>query len=107
MSVGAGLAPSPGRQDVRKRLVTAIVLGPLFLAAVAVGGVVFLAAVIVLVGLAAWEFFRLASHKRSRPRTVLGIGLALLFPILFFVAPANPLLVPAVDGARDPDRARA
>ena len=35
MSALAGLAPSPGRQDLRKRLVTAIVLGPLFLAAVA------------------------------------------------------------------------
>ena len=96
MSVGAGLAPSPGRQDVRKRLVTAIVLGPLFLAAVAVGGVVFLVAVLVLVGLAAWEFFRLAASKRSRPRTVPGIGLALLFPVLFFLAPANALLVPAL-----------
>ena len=96
MSVEAGLASSPGRQDVRKRLLTAIVLGPLFLAAVAVGGVVFLTAVLVLVGLAAWEFFRLASSKRFRPRAVPGIGLALLFPVLFFLAPANALLVPAL-----------
>jgi phosphatidate cytidylyltransferase len=96
VSVEAGLAPSPGRQDLRKRLLTAVVLGPLFLAAVAVGGVVFLAAVLLLVGLAAWEFFRLASSKRSRPRTVPGIGLALLFPVLFFLAPASSLSVPAL-----------
>jgi phosphatidate cytidylyltransferase len=96
VSVGAGLAPSPGRQDLRKRLVTAIVLGPLFLAAVAIGGVVFLLAVLALVGLGAWEFYRLAAAKRPRPRTVPGIGLALLFPLLFFVAPASPLTVPGV-----------
>lgn len=96
MSVGAGLAPSPGRQDLRKRLVTAIVLGPLFLAAVAVGGVVFLVAVLAVVALGAWEFFRLASRKPLRPRTAAGIGLALLFPILFFLSPASPLAVPAL-----------
>ena len=45
MSVETGLAPSPGRQDLRRRLVTAIVLGPLFLLAVAVGRLVFLGAI--------------------------------------------------------------
>ena len=96
MRVGAGLAPSPGRQDLRKRLVTAIVLGPLFLAAVAVGRVVFLVAILALVGLGVWEFYRLAAVKRPRPRVVPGIGLALLFPALFFLAPASPLTVPGL-----------
>ena len=96
MNALAGLAPSPGRQDLRKRLVTAIVLGPLFLAAVAIGGVVFLLAVLALVGLGAWEFYRLAAVKRPRPRIVPGLGLALLFPVLFFLAPASPLTVPGV-----------
>lgn len=96
MSVEAGLSPSPGRQDLRKRLVTAILLGPLFLAAVAVGGAVFLAAVLALVGVGAWEFFRLAGRKRSRPRAVLGIALALLFPVVFYLAPASALTIPGL-----------
>jgi phosphatidate cytidylyltransferase len=96
VSVGAGLAPSPGRQDLRRRLLTAIVLGPLFLAAVAFGGVVFLVAVVALVGLGAWEFYRLAAMKRPRPRTVPGIGLALLFPVLFYLAPASSLTGPGL-----------
>jgi phosphatidate cytidylyltransferase len=96
VSVGAGLAPSPGRQDLRRRLLTAIVLGPLFLAAVALGGVVFLVAVVALVGLGAWEFYRLAAMKRPRPRTVPGIGLALLFPVLFYLAPASSLTGPGL-----------
>ena len=91
-----GLAPSPGRQDLRKRLLTAIVLGPLFLAAVAIGGLVFLGAVLALVGLGAWEFFRLAAAKRPRPRTIPGIGLALLFPVLFYLAPGSPLAIPGL-----------
>jgi phosphatidate cytidylyltransferase len=96
VNVGAGLAAGPGRQDLRKRLVTAIVLGPLFLAAVAIGGVVFLFAVLAVVGFGAWEFYRLAAVKRPRPRIVPGIGLALLFPVLFFVAPNSPLTVPGL-----------
>lgn len=96
MSVEAGLSPSPGRQDLRKRLVTAILLGPLFLAAVAVGGAVFLAAVLALVGVGAWEFFRLAGRKRSRPRAILGIALALLFPVVFYLAPASSLTIPGL-----------
>lgn len=96
MSVEAGLSPSPGRQDLRKRLVTAILLGPLFLAAVAVGGAVFLVAVLALVGVGAWEFFRLAGRKRSRPRAVLGIALALLFPVVFYLAPASALTIPGL-----------
>jgi len=96
VSVEAGLAPSPGRPDLRKRLVTAIVLGPLFLVAVAVGGVVFLGAVMLLVGVAAWEFFRMAAQKPSRPRTAPGIGLALAFPVVLYLAPTNPLAIPAL-----------
>ncbi|MGH7608089.1 MAG: phosphatidate cytidylyltransferase [Gemmatimonadales bacterium] len=92
----AGLAPSPGRQDLRKRLVTAIVLGPLFLVAVAVGGVVFLGAVTLLVGVAAWEFFRMAARKPGRPRTAPGIGLALAFPAVLYWAPTHPLAIPAL-----------
>ena len=87
---------SPGRQDLRKRLVTAIVLGPLFLVAVAVGGVVFLGAVMMLVGVAAWEFFRMAARKPARPRTAPGIGLALAFPAVFYWAPTHPLAIPSL-----------
>ena len=96
MSVETGLAPSPGRQDLRRRLVTAIVLGPLFLLAVAVAGLVFLGAIMLLVGLAAWEFFRMASRKSARPRTTAGIGLALAFPALLYWSPSDPLALAAL-----------
>lgn len=96
MSVQTGLAPSPGRHDLRRRLVTAIMLGPLFLVVVVVGRVVFLGAVMLLVGVAAWEFFRLAARKSWRPRTAPGIGLALAFPALLYWAPTHPLAIPAL-----------
>lgn len=96
MSLEAGLAPSPGRQNLKQRFATAIVLGPLFLLSVAVGGVVFLGAVMLLVGVAAWEFFRMAARKPSRPRAAPGIGLALAFPALFYWGPAHALAVPAL-----------
>ena len=96
MSVETGLAPSPGRHDLRRRLVTALVLGPLFLLAVAVGGLVFLGAVMLLAGAAAWEFFRLAGRKTGRPRMAPGIGLALAFPALLYWSPTHPLAIPAL-----------
>ncbi|HET6617709.1 MAG TPA: phosphatidate cytidylyltransferase [Gemmatimonadota bacterium] len=96
MSVETGLAPSPGRQDLRRRLVTAIVLGPLFLLAVVVGRFVFLGAIMLLVGLAAWEFFRMANRKSARPRTTPGIGLALAFPALLYWSPSDPLALLAL-----------
>lgn len=96
MSVRTGLEPSSGRQDLRKRLVTAIVLVPLFLVSVVVGRVVFLGAVMLLSGIAAWEFFRMAGRKAFRPRPISGIGLALGFPPLLYWAPTHPLAVPAL-----------
>jgi phosphatidate cytidylyltransferase len=96
MSVETGLAPSPGRHDLKRRLVTAIILGPVFLLAVAVGGLVFLGATMLLAGVAAWEFFRLAGRKAGRPRAVPGIGLALAFPALLYWSPSHPLAIPAL-----------
>ena len=96
MSVEAGLAPSPGRHELKRRLVTAIVLGPLFLLAVAVGGLVFLGAVMLLAGVSAWEFFRLAGRRVGRPRVAPGIGLALAFPALLYWSPSHPLAIPAL-----------
>ncbi|HEY7472653.1 MAG TPA: phosphatidate cytidylyltransferase [Gemmatimonadota bacterium] len=96
MSVETGLAPSPGRQDLRRRLITALMLGPLFLLAVVVGGLVFLGAIMLVVGVAAWEFFRLAARKSARPRTAPGIGLALAFPALLYWLPGDPLALVAL-----------
>lgn len=96
MSVGTGLDVSPGRQDLRKRLLTAIALVPLFLLAVVVGRVVFLGAVMFVAGLAAWEFYRMAGRKAFRPRAIPGIGLTLAFPALLYWAPEHTLSVPAL-----------
>ena len=96
MSPEAGLERSPGRHDLRRRLVTALILGPVFLLAVAIGRLVFLAAIMLLAGIAAWEFFRLASRKPARPRVASGIGLAIAFPALLYWSPSHPLAIPAL-----------
>lgn len=96
MSPEAGLAPSPGRHDLRRRLVTALVLGPVFLLAIAIGRFVFLGAIMLLAGVAAWEFYRLAARKPARPRVAPGIGLAVAFPALLYWSPSLPLAIPAL-----------
>lgn len=96
MSGGPGLEQSPGRHDLRKRLVTAVALVPLFVVAVGIGSVVFLGAVMLLAGAASWEFFRMAGRKSCRPRAIPGIGLAVAFPALLFWAPDHALSVPVL-----------
>lgn len=83
------------REDVRRRLVTAAVMVPLFLAAVVLGGAWFLAAVMALSAVAAWEFFGMAAAKGHRPRAVAGIGLALAFPAALDASTREPELLPA------------
>jgi phosphatidate cytidylyltransferase len=57
---------------------------------------VFLGAVMLLVGVAAWEFFRMAARRPAAPRMASGIALALAFPALLYWAPAHPLAIPAL-----------
>lgn len=76
----------PDRSELRTRLVTSLVLIPLFLVAIGVGGGVFLAAILFLVGVGTWEFLAMAAHKEFRPRRLAGLGLALALPLTFYGA---------------------
>jgi phosphatidate cytidylyltransferase len=80
---------------VLRRLATAAVLVPLFLVAVVLGGLWFLAAVMALSAVGAWEYFGMAAARGYRPRAVAGIGLALAFPAALEASTRRPELLPA------------
>lgn len=82
--------------DLRRRLATAVVLIPLFLAGVLLGGPWFMAGIMALAAVGAWEFFRMAEGKGLRPRTAAGIGLAAAFVPALAVASREPALLPAL-----------
>lgn len=84
------------RAETRLRLTTAAVLVPLFLLAVALGGAFFLAAIMALAAVAAWELFGMAASKPYRPRLVAGMGLAVAFPPALDALGREPLLLPAL-----------
>lgn len=76
--------------DLRRRLLTASVLVPLFVAAIVLGGAAFLLAIIVLAGAAAVEFLHLSRNKPFRPRFVPGVALAVAWPTTIYWAPSIP-----------------
>lgn len=84
------------RDSLRRRLATAAVLIPLFLAGVILGGPAFVAGIMALSAVGAWEFFRMAQAKGFRPRTIAGIGLAAAFPPALVAAGREPTLLPAL-----------
>ena len=65
-----------------RRLVTAAVLLPLFVATIVVGGVLFLAAVVALTAAGIVEFHGFARDKPSRPRQLGGLALGVAIPAL-------------------------
>ncbi len=74
-----------------RRLATAAVLLPLFVVTIAVGGVLFLGAVIVLTAVGIAEFYSFARDKPYRARGVPGLALGVLTPALLYWTPADPL----------------
>ncbi len=85
------------------RVATSALLVPLFVATILIGGIVFLAAVLVLTLVGTLELFLMARDKPYRARLVPGIGLALTLPVLLYRAPHDPqaltaLLIAAVIG---------
>ncbi len=83
---GAGAAPSlPAvAGELRVRLLAALVLVPVFLGSVVVGGRVFLAGILLLAGVGMWEFLALAARKGVPGRIVPGIVLALAWPAVLY-----------------------
>ena len=78
-------APRRSAGELRTRLLATLVLMPLFLAVVVVGHEPFLGAVLLLTGVAAWEFQSMAARKDFPVRWPLGVAFALAFPLLFYV----------------------
>ncbi|MGH7550336.1 MAG: phosphatidate cytidylyltransferase [Gemmatimonadota bacterium] len=74
-----------------RRLATAAVLLPLFVATIVVGRLLFLGAVIVLTAVGIVEFYGLARDKPYRPRPVSGVALGAMIPVLLYWMPGDPL----------------
>lgn len=96
-----------------KRLLVALVLIPIVIGAIWAGGPALVTLLTVASGLAAWEFFRLANVRGSRPLSGAGIVMSALIPVMVharflglwvpsvpLVATATPLLLAAVLFAR-------
>ncbi|MDX1624460.1 MAG: phosphatidate cytidylyltransferase [Gemmatimonadota bacterium] len=90
---------SPNDGEVRRRFTAAAILIPLFLVAVVLGGAFFLAAILMLTAAGAWELFGMTMTKPYRARRLAGTGLALAFPSVLYLAPMEPLVVPALIAA--------
>src|SRR5262245_26126527 len=84
--------------ELLDRLAITVVLAPLFLLAVDAGGLLYLALIFFLLGLAAWEYARLFEAARFRPaRLLLVAGVLLLISTAQFPAlNANGLLFGAL-----------
>ncbi len=99
-----------------KRLLVAIVLIPIVLACVWVGGPALVTLLALASGLAVWEFYRLAEVRGARPLASLGVVVSALIPVVvharylgFWVPPVSvvallvPLLLTVVLFARGSD----
>lgn len=78
------MTPSFPARETAVRLVTALVLIPVYVLAVVVGGWFFLSAIVVLTAVGTWELFSLTESKPYRPRRLPGVGLAVAFPMILY-----------------------
>jgi phosphatidate cytidylyltransferase len=92
--------PAPGRVagELRTRILAALVLVPVFLVAIAMGGRVLLAAAALLAGLGAWELLGLAGRKAIPVRRVPGVALALALPVVLYRGGAFAIVALVVAG---------
>lgn len=74
-----------------RRLATAAVLLPLFVATIVAGGLLFLVAVIALTAVGIAEFYGFALDKPYRARRVPGLALGVVIPAVLYWMPADPL----------------
>ncbi|MFP8874487.1 MAG: hypothetical protein VCB42_08140, partial [Myxococcota bacterium] len=77
--------PEPKRRargDLSRRLLTAAVLSPAVIAVVVVGGLPYLATVIVFMLLAQREFYGLIEDKGAQPHVALGLGASVAVALL-------------------------
>ena len=86
-------------RELRTRLLTTLVLMPLFLAVAAVGRELFLGTMLLLAGVGTWEFLTMASLKPIPTRRVAGVGLALAFPALLYWSGSSAVFVTLLTAA--------
>jgi len=98
-AVDAPPAPPRVQGELRTRLLTALILIPVLLAAVAVGGRVFLAGIVLLAGVGTWEFLAMAAHKPIPGRRLPGVALAMAIPIVLYRGGGDDLVTLLVAGA--------
>ncbi|MBI3913752.1 MAG: phosphatidate cytidylyltransferase [Chloroflexi bacterium] len=67
--------------SLRRRLLSSIILIPIILGAVYVGGVFYFIAFTAALGLAGWEFFQLAQTGGFKPQRAIGIALIVLLAL--------------------------
>lgn len=82
--MSAPAAPAPST-ETRTRLLAALVLIPLYVAALVIGRWVFLLAVLLLTLAGTLELYRMMVDKPYRPRVLAGLGLALAFPLTLYL----------------------
>jgi phosphatidate cytidylyltransferase len=80
------LAPKrPRNSDLPARLLTAAVLVPAVLYLVALGGLAYLLAIMVIVVLGQREFYGLIEHKGARPELRLGLAAGAALPVIAYI----------------------
>lgn len=74
------------------RVLTALVLGPVVLAGIYLGGWYLLMITLLISVISVWEFFMMAKVKSISPNFVAGLLLSVLFPVAFFTTefPVSP-----------------
>ncbi len=72
------------RGDLARRLLTAAVLAPAVIAVVVVGGLAYLATVILFILLAQREFYGLIEDKGAQPHVALGLGASVVVALLVY-----------------------
>ncbi|MBN8704416.1 MAG: phosphatidate cytidylyltransferase [Bacteroidetes bacterium] len=74
------------------RILTALVLGPVVLAGIYLGGWFLLMITLLISVVSVWEFFMMAKVKSISPNFVAGLLLSVLFPVSFFAIdfPVSP-----------------
>jgi phosphatidate cytidylyltransferase len=97
--VGSATASRSLAGELRTRMLTALVLMPLFLAVAVVGRELFLGTMLLLTGAGAWEFLTMASLKPIPVRRLAGVGLALAFPALLYWSDSSAIFVTLLTAA--------
>ncbi len=89
------MTPSFPVRETGVRFATALVLIPVYIFAIVVGGWVFLAAMVLLTAVGTLEFYAMTAGKAYRPRRLPGAALAVAFPAILYLS-HDPVTIAAL-----------